>query len=408
MLAGQAQNQEETRLNYWLKEASSLADQLVAMRRQIHQHPETGYQEQATARFLADTMRQAGVDVQEGVGQTGLMAVIKGTRPGRVVALRADMDALPIEETTGLPFASLTPGVSHACGHDSHSAMLAGVAILLQHNRDRFAGTAKLLFQPAEECPPMGGAKPMIADGVLQNPQVDAIYALHTMGDLPVGQISIARGPMMAASDRAEIRIIGKGGHGAAPHQTVDAVLTAAHVVVALQSIVSRNRDPLKPAVLTVGEMHSGYRFNVVADVATLDCTIRTLDPDIRQLMRTKIEQVVAGVTSAMGASYELVYTQGYPSVPNSSTKVDQVIEAAQAVLGDNGLVMLEVPSMGGEDFSYFLQQVPGALFWLGSRLDDGREQHPAHHPGFDLNEKALPLGVSMLCQLVEQELSGK
>lgn len=395
-------------MNHWLKEASSLADQLVAMRRQIHQHPEQGYEEQETARFLAGMMRQAGVSVQEGVGQTGMMAVIEGTRPGRVVALRADMDALPIEETTGLPFASLTPGVSHACGHDSHSAMLAGVAILLQRNRDRFAGTAKLLFQPAEECPPLGGAQPMIADGVLQNPQVDAIYALHTMGDLPVGQISIARGPMMAASDRAAIRIIGKGGHGSAPHQTVDALLTAAQVVVALQSIVSRNTHPLKPAVLTVGEMHSGYRYNVVADVATLDCTIRSLDPETRQLLKARIEQIVAGVTSAMGASYELVYTQGYPSVPNNSAKVDQVIEAAQAVLGDSSVVMLDSPSMGGEDFSYFLKQVPGALFWLGSRLDDGREQHPAHNAGFDLNEKALPLGVALLCQLVEQELSGK
>lgn len=393
-------------MNYWLNHAHAAADQLVAMRRQIHQHPELGYQEEATAGFLADVLRQAGIQVQTGVGRTGMVATISGKQGGRVVALRADMDALPITETTGLPYASKHAGVSHACGHDSHSAMLAGVGLLLQQHRDRLAGTVKLFFQPAEECPPDGGAQPMIADGVLQDPPVDAIYALHTMGDLPVGQISIAKGPMMAASDRAEIRIIGKGGHGSAPHQTVDALLTAAHVVVALQSIVSRNANPLQPAVLTVGELHAGYRYNVVADTATLDCTIRSLDPETRQLLRNKIEQIVAGVTEAFGAKYELVYTLGYPSVPNDSAKVDQVLAAAAAVLGEGSVVMLESPSMGGEDFAYFLEQVPGALFWLGSALDDGREQFPAHHPGFDLNEKALPLGVAMLCQLVEQELT--
>ncbi len=393
-------------MNDWLKSANELADQLVAMRRQIHQHPELGYQEETTASFLADILRQAGIAVQTGVGRTGMVATISGQQPGRVVALRADMDALPITETTGLPYASRHAGVSHACGHDSHSAMLAGVGLLLQQHRDRLAGTVKLFFQPAEECPPEGGAQPMIAAGVLQAPAVDAIYALHTMGDLPVGQISIAKGPMMAASDRAEIRIMGKGGHGSAPHQTVDALLTAAQVVVALQSIVSRNANPLQPAVLTVGELHAGYRYNVVADTATLDCTIRSLDPETRQLVRHKIEQIVAGVTAAFGAKYELVYTLGYPSVPNDPAKVDQVVAAATAVLGEGSVVMLESPSMGGEDFSYFLEQVPGALFWLGSALDDGREQFPAHHPGFDLNEKALPLGVAMLCQLVEQELA--
>lgn len=393
-------------MNDWLKFANEMADQLVAMRRQIHQHPELGYQEEKTASFLADILRQAGIEVQTGVGQTGMVATISGRHPGRVAALRADMDALPITETTGLPYASKHAGVSHACGHDSHSAMLAGVGLLLQQHRDRLAGTVKLLFQPAEECPPEGGAQPMITAGVLQNPAVDAIYALHTMGDLPVGQISIAKGPMMAASDRAEIRIIGKGGHGSAPHQTVDALLTAAQVVVALQSIVSRNANPLQPAVLTVGELHAGYRYNVVADTATLDCTIRSLDPETRQLLRNKIEQIVAGVTEAFGATYELIYTLGYPSVPNDPAKVDQVVAAASTVLGEGSVVMLESPSMGGEDFSYFLEQVPGALFWLGSALDDGREQFPAHHPGFDLNEKALPLGVAMLCQLVEQELA--
>ncbi len=393
-------------MNFWRSQANSLAGQLVSMRRYIHERPELGYEETGTAAYLAEIMLAEGIEVQQQVGGTGLVAIIKGEKQGRVIALRADMDALPIDETTGQAYASKTPGVSHACGHDSHAAMLAGVALLLHRNRNRLNGTVKLFFQPAEECPPKGGAQPMIDAGVLKNPQVDAIYALHTAGDMPVGTIGIARGPMMAASDRAEIKIIGKGGHGSAPHQTVDAVLVAAHVIVALQSIVARNTNPLAPAVLTVGVVKAGYRYNVVADTAELDCTIRSLDPITRQLLREKIEQIVAGVTAAMGAKYELEYTLGYPSEPNTDREVEQVVQAARQVLGEGSVITLESPSMGGEDFAYFLQQVPGALFWLGSRLDDGREQHPAHNPGFDLNEKALPLGVAMLCELVEQELA--
>lgn len=395
-------------MNFWRTEASGLVERLIHMRRYIHERPELGYEETGTAAYLAQLMLDEGIEVRQHIGGTGLVAIISGTEGGQCIGLRADMDALPIDETTGQAYSSKTPGVSHACGHDAHAAMLAGVAILLHRNRHRLKGAVKLLFQPAEECPPRGGAQPMIDAGVLHNPKVDAIYALHTAGDMPVGTIGIARGPMMAASDRAEIKIVGRGGHGSAPHQTVDAALVAAHTIVALQSIVARNTNPLSPAVLTVGVVKAGYRYNVVADTAELDCTIRTLDPVTRQLMRNKIEQIVAGVTAAMGASYELEYTLGYPSEPNTGAEVDQVAQAAHRVLGDGSVVMLESPSMGGEDFAYFLQQVPGALFWLGCKLADGREQYPAHNPGFDLNENALPLGVAILCQLVEQELEAR
>ena len=247
----------------------------------------------------------------------------------------------------------------------------------------------------------------MIADGVLEQPTVDAIYALHVAADLPVGSIGIARGPAMAASDRAQIQIVGAGGHGSAPHQTVDAVLVAAHTVVALQSIVARNVNPARPAVLSVGVIEAGCRYNAIAEKALLDCTVRTVDVATRQLMQERIEQVVAGVTQSMGADYRFRYTLGFPAASNTDAQVEQVVVAAEKVMGPQAVNLLETPSLSGEDFAFFLEKVPGAFFWIGSRLDDGRIQYPAHHPGFDINEDVLPLGVALFCQIVEQELGG-
>jgi len=392
-------------MNYWRQQANNLSQRLIEIRRHLHRYPELGYKEFETARYLAQILRQEGIEVREHVGGTGLVATIRGASSGRTIALRADMDALPIHEKTGMPYASIVSGVSHACGHDAHSAILACTAMLLQRYRRKLAGTVKCIFQPAEECPPLGGAKPMIDAGVLADPPVDAIYALHTAPNLPVGTIGIAYGPMMAASDRAKIKILGEGGHGSAPQQSVDAVLVAAHTVVALQSIVSRNIDPHSAAVLTVGQLQAGYRYNVIADMAVLDCTIRTTDVHSRQLIQDKIEQIVDGVTRAMGARYELRYTLGYPPAINDTVAVDQVIKAAEVVLGEDSVRIQEKTSLSGEDFAYFLEQVPGAFFWMGSRLEGDRKQYPAHHPAFDLNEAMLPLGVAMFCQIVEQEL---
>ncbi len=391
--------------NYWRQQAMELSEQLVQMRRHIHKYPELGYREVETARYLTDLLREEGIEVLEKVGGTGLVATIIGAAPGRTIALRADLDALPIHEKTGKPYASCISGISHACGHDAHSAMLAGTAILLQRHRRRIAGTVKCIFQPAEECPPLGGVRPMIEDGVLDNPQVDAIYGLHVTADLPVGMIGIASGQAMAASDRVEIKIVGSGGHGSAPQQAVDAVLVAAHTVVALQSIVSRNTSPHQAAVLGVGVLKAGYRYNVIADTALLDCTVRTLDIHTRQLMQDRIEQIVEGITKAMGARYEMRYVAGYPPAANCQEQVNQVVQASEATLGSESVTWFERPSLTGEDFAHFLEHIPGAFFWLGSRLSDGRKQHPVHHPGFDVDEDVLPVGVAIYCRLIEQEL---
>lgn len=383
----------------------AIHDKLIQMRRHIHRYPELGYKEVNTASYLAGILQKQGIHVEQNVGGTGLVATIDGAARGRVIALRADMDALPVHEKTAKSYSSTITGISHACGHDAHSAMLAGAAMLLQKHRRQIAGTIKCIFQAAEECPPLGGILPMIEDGVLENPKVDAAYALHVTPDLPVGTIGIAPGLAMAASDRVEIKILGAGGHGSAPHQGVDAVLVAAHTVVALQSIVSRNTAPYIPAVLGIGLMRAGYRYNVIADTASLDCTVRTVDSYTRQLMQDKIEQIVDGVTKAMGASYELRYTTGYPPASNYEEQVDQVIRASEYVLGEDSVRILEQPSLTGEDFANFLERIPGAFFWLGSRMNDGHKQYPVHHPSFDINEAVLPLGTSLFCRLIEQEL---
>lgn len=383
----------------------AIHDKLIQMRRHIHRYPELGYKEVNTASYLAGILQKQGIHVEQNVGGNGLVATIDGAARGRVIALRADMDALPVHEKTAKSYSSTITGISHACGHDAHSAMLAGAAMLLQKHRRQIAGTIKCIFQAAEECPPLGGILPMIEDGVLENPKVDAAYALHVTPDLPVGTIGIAPGLAMAASDRVEIKILGAGGHGSAPHQGVDAVLVAAHTVVALQSIVSRNTAPYIPAVLGIGLMRAGYRYNVIADTASLDCTVRTVDSYTRQLMQDKIEQIVDGVTKAMGASYELRYTTGYPPASNYEEQVDQVIRASEYVLGENSVRILEQPSLTGEDFANFLERIPGAFFWLGSRMNDGHKQYPVHHPSFDINEAVLPLGTSLFCRLIEQEL---
>ncbi|MGI6344823.1 MAG: M20 metallopeptidase family protein [Bacillota bacterium] len=391
-------------MSYWLDQANQIAAQLVEIRRHLHMYPELGYREYQTSRYLAQHLRQAGIEVCEKVGQTGILATIIGDLPGPTIAFRADMDALPIPDTSGTEYASRRDGVCHACGHDAHCAILVGTGLLLQQHRQRLAGTVKLLFQPAEECPPLGGAQPMIADGVLKNPSVEAIYGLHVSAELPVGIIRISDGPMMAASDRARIRIIGRGGHGGAPQQTVDAVLVASHLVIALQSIVSRNVHPSQPAVLTVGVLRAGQRYNVVAETAELECTIRTVDQKTRELMQQRVEQVVAGVTETFGARYELEYSLGYPSASNSPGPVKKVVAAARRVMGRNSVLKLNMAGMGGEDFAHYLNHVPGAYFWLGSRLDDGREQHPTHHSAFDLNEAALPLGTALFCEIAAPE----
>jgi len=374
--------------------------EVIAWRRHLHAHPELGYAEVETAAFVARLLRSFGLEVVEGVGGTGVVALLQGEAPGegRCVALRADMDALPVTEETNLPFASRYPGKMHACGHDGHTAVLLGAAKVLSLHRQDFAGTVKFFFQPAEECAPEGGAKGMIAAGVMENPKVDYVFALHVWPELPLGTVGVKTGALMSASDRVRIRIQGKGGHGAAPHQAVDAVVVACQVVSALQTVVSRQVDPLEPIVLTVGSIHAGQRYNVIAPAAELDGTVRTQNEALRSTLPSRITKLTHAIAEAFGAEAQVNYEFGYPTLYNHPRAVDIVRSAVTEVLGEEALVELTRPSMGGEDFAYFLDLANGAMFWLGCRGPQTPDA-PIHNGKFDFDEDALALGNRVLVQ---------
>lgn len=375
-------------------------EEVIAWRRHLHAHPELGYEEVETAAFVARLLRGFGLEVVEGVGGTGVLAVLRGEAEGdgRSVALRADMDALPVTEETALPFASRYPGKMHACGHDGHTAMLLGVAKVLSLHRRSFAGTVKFFFQPAEECAPEGGAKGMIAAGVMDNPRVDYVFGLHVWPELPLGKVGVKAGALMSASDRVRIRIQGKGGHGAAPHQAVDAVVVGCHVVSALQTVVSRQVDPLEPVVLTIGSFHAGQRYNVIAPTAELDGTVRTQNEALRSTMPSRITKLARATAEAFGAEAEVNYEYGYPTLYNHPRAAEIVRGAVAEVLGEEGVVLLTRPSMGGEDFAYFLDFASGAMFWLGCRGPLSSDE-PIHNGKFTFDEGVLAVGTSVLVQ---------
>ncbi len=380
----------------WLQSSAALQEELSRVRRHFHQNPEPGFAERDTANYICEYLDALGVKYER-VGQTGVVATLDTGRSGPTVALRADIDALPVAEANNCEYKSQREGFMHACGHDAHTATLLVSSRFLQQHLDKFNGRIKLLFQPAEESPP-GGAVELIKAGALQD--VEAVYGLHVTPDLPVGQIGIITGPMMAAADRFEIKITGRGGHGASPHQTTDAVLVGCQLVNNLQSIVSRNLNPLDSAVVTVGQIKSGFRFNVIAETCIMDGTVRTLRPETRQMVRERLEEIIQGTVQAHKASYELEYEYGYPALINPPEGADIVRQVGRQLLGDEGVYELPWPSMGGEDFSYYLEHAPGAFFRLGTQLSD-REQFPLHNPRFDLDEKALVHGVSMFAGLV-------
>lgn len=382
----------------WEK-AMALQDQLVTFRRDLHQHPELGMEEFRTADLVAEHLRNLGVEVRTGVGGTGVVGLIRGANAGPTIGLRADMDALPIQDQKSVSYTSQVPGKMHACGHDGHTTILLGAATVLQGWRTKLKGNVKLLFQPAEEGP--GGAIPMITDGALEDPKVDAVVGLHLHNDLPVGQIGIRYGTTNASTDSFEIKIIGEGGHGAHPHSSVDAVVVAAQAVTALQTVVSRETDPLDSVVLTVGTINGGYRHNVIADQVVLTGTIRTLDPKTREAMPQRLERILQGITQAGRARYELKINQGYASVSNDERVTSLVEETGRELLGGENVVIIPRPSMGGEDFAYFAQKAPGCFFRLGSRNQEKGIVFPGHHPKYDFDEAAIPVGVAMLVKTV-------
>jgi amidohydrolase len=384
-------------------EIRALQPQLVEWRRQIHQKPELGFQEKITAEFISQKLQNWGIEHQVGIAQTGIVAIIKGEKSthGKVLAIRADMDALPIQELNEVPYCSQRDGIMHACGHDGHTAIALGTAYYLHQHRQDLNGTVKIIFQPAEEGP--GGAKPMIAAGVLNNPDVDAIIGLHLWNNLPLGTVGVRPGALMAAVELFRCTIFGKGGHGAIPHQTVDSLVVAAQIVSALQTIVSRNINPLDSAVVTVGELHAGTAVNVIADTAKMGGTVRYFNPDLAGFFKERIEKIIAGICQSHGANYDLDYIHLYPPVINDADIAALVRSVAQEVIEIPIGVFSECQTMGGEDMSFFLQEVPGCYFFLGSANAEKKLDYPHHHPRFDFDETALPIGVEMFVRCVEK-----
>ncbi|MBD1810107.1 amidohydrolase [Microcoleus sp. FACHB-SPT15] len=379
----------------------SLQPQLVEWRRHLHQRPELGFKEQLTAQLIAQKLQEWGIEHQTGIAQTGIVATIPSNRPGPVLAIRADMDALPVQEENDVPYRSLHDGLMHACGHDGHTAIALGTAYYLSQHRDDFAGTVKIIFQPAEEGP--GGAKPMVEAGVLKNPDVDAIIGLHLWNNLPLGTVGVRSGALMAAVECFDCSILGKGGHGAMPHQTVDSVVVSAQIVNALQTIVARNVDPIDSAVVTVGELHAGTAHNVIAGTARMSGTVRYFNPKFEGYFGKRLEQVIAGVCHSQGASYELDYWHLYPPVINDVKIAELVRSIASEVIESPVGIVPECQTMGGEDMAFFLQAVPGCYFFLGSANPTKDLAYPHHHPRFDFDETALGMGVEIFVRCVEK-----
>jgi amidohydrolase len=377
----------------------ALAEDLVALRRDFHRHPELGFCEVRTAeRVVALLSEIPGLEVQTGVAETGVVALLRGGKPGKTLLVRADMDGLPIQELRDVPYKSTIPNVMHACGHDAHMAMQLGAIRLLAERRDELAGNVKFVFQPAEEGP--GGAKPMIEAGVMQNPRVDAAIGYHIWNWLRVGQIGVTEGPCMAHTDTFEIHIQGKGGHGSAPHLSVDSVVVAAHVVTGLQSIVARNVDPMEQAVVTVGTVKAGDRHNIIAHSATMTGTARSFSPEMAKLIPERVKAISEHMCRAFGAQCHLEYRNTYPATVNDPEMCRRVWASAEKVVGP-GQVVAATPSMGGEDMSFFLNEVPGCYFFIGSANPDKGIDVPHHHPEFDIDEDALAIGTQVIAQAV-------
>jgi amidohydrolase len=367
---------------------------VISIRRDLHRIPETAYTEKKTSAYVAEYLRRERLEVQTGIATYGVVGLLNTGRPGPTLLLRADMDALPVTEDTGLSFASTHDGVMHACGHDAHVAMVLVAATVLSRVKDELNGTIKFLFQPAEEGP--GGAQPMIDEGVLENPKVDYSIGCHVWPEIPEGTIGVRSGPFMAAMDRFDIKIIGRSGHGAMPHLCVDALEVGTQVVSALQRISSRHMNPLEPAVVTVGMFHAGTAFNIIPGDAQLTGTTRTFNLDIWNSWAERLETIVRGVCESMGADFEMKFSKGYPPTINDDSMAEVVRRCAQKVAGEDKVVEPE-RSMGGEDMSYFLQRSKGCFYALGV----GRQEFtPLHNSRFDLNENVLALGVETHCRI--------
>jgi len=385
-------------MNDLKEEILSIKREVIDIRRDIHAHPELGFQEHRTSKFVSDYLSKEGITFIDHIGKTGVVGLIKGDTEGKTLMLRADMDALPINELNDVEYRSLNSGVMHACGHDGHVAILLVAAKILNKHRSDLKGSVKLVFQPSEEKDP-GGAIEMINEGVLENPKVDYAFGLHLGGFFDHGKILSKKGIFTAQADRFIIRIKGKGSHGAYPHNSVDPVLIASHIVTALQSIVSREINPVESAVVSVGKISSGDVFNVIPETAEIEGTVRTLDKKNALSVKDSIERISMQIALALKGSAELEYHFGYPPLFNNSDCIDFLVNVAAQVVGTDKYEEAPI-SMGGEDMSYFLEKVPGAFFWLGAKNPVKGIDKPNHSPYFDIDEDVLPIGVEMFVKI--------
>ena len=382
-----------------LNRAAELQGEVTEWRRHIHAHPELLYAVENTAAFVAEKLRSFGVDeVATGIGRTGVVGLIRGKGEGRTIGLRADMDALPLTEITGKPYASLTPGKMHACGHDGHTAMLLGAAKYLSENRN-FNGNIAVIFQPAEEGGAGGDA--MVRDGMMERFEIAEVYGMHNMPGLPVGHFAIRKGPIMAATDEFTVSIKGLGGHAAMPHRTIDPIAIGAQIISNLQLIASRSADPLKSVVVSVTKFNAGNAHNVIPNDASFAGTVRTLEAEMRDLAEQRFRQIVSGIAASHGAKAEIEFHRNYPVTFNHTDETDHAIAVAQEIAGAGNVIADIDPMMGGEDFSYMLNARPGAFIFVGNGDSAG-----LHNPAYDFNDEAIAHGISYWVRLAEQRLN--
>lgn len=391
-------------MEQWKNYITSIADEVVKWRRHIHENPELGFHEYDTAEFIKETLKEIGLSEIQHIGKTGILAIIRGEKGiGKCIALRADIDALPSEEKTNLPYASKRPGAAHLCGHDIHTCILLGTAKTLWQYRKEFAGTVKLIFQPAEEL--LGGAKQMINAGVLENPDVEAIFGLHCWPDIAAGELGIYAGAMMASANNFKITVQGKQGHGAHPHRAIDPVVISAQIINSLQILISREITPLEPAVLTIGKIHGGSSSNTIPETVEMEGTFRTLSSEVTNAISQGIKRIATGIAANLRGSAVVEITDGLPPLVND-LKYNQILsDCFSEVFGEEKVIRLATPSMGSEDFSLYLGKIPGYFYRLGTGRADSSQNHPLHSQEFCPDEFAVPTGILAMCALVRRTL---
>lgn len=384
--------------------AEKKSKKISYIRRHFHKYPELAFEEFETSKYIKKILIELGLEVKDQVAKTGVVGVLYGKKPGKTIAIRADMDALPMQELNEVAYRSTNKGKMHSCGHDAHMAIALGSAMILSEIKDKIKGNVKFIFQPAEET--IGGAKPMIDEGVLENPNVDAILGGHVWGAIPLGRIGIKNGPIMASSDFFKLKIIGKGGHAANPHVTIDPVTIGSEVVNAFQKIISRQTDPLEQLVISICSFQSGNTSNIIPCDAILKGTVRTLNDEIRSSLPQRMENIIKGICEPYGAKYEFEYMESYP-VTNNDINITELIKAsASKIIKNEYIQSIERPSMAAEDFSFYLKEIPGTFIWIGTQNKEKGKIYDIHHPKFDIDEDILTLAASIYAQTTIDFLS--